>query len=77
MVLMEINDSVTKTNLSAEVLIALRKRLSSRLLGDYKPFPKMFYTRTKDLGYSFWTDNERYCIEDYIRYITVYFYVIL
>ena len=67
MVLLEINDTVTSTNLSAEILIALRKRLSIRLLGDYKPFPKMFYKRNVECGFTFWTDEERLCIEDYVR----------
>lgn len=67
MVVMELNETVTTTNVSAEILLALRKRLSSRLLGDYKPFPKLFYTRTRERGFTFWTDNQRYSIEDYIR----------
>lgn len=54
-------------DISAEILLAFRKRLASRLLGDYIPFPKMFYKRVKEFGYCFWTDQSDCTIEDYIR----------
>lgn len=68
MVLLDVSErDLTKSNWCAKVLLALRKRLSIRLLGQYKPFPKMFYTRTKDFGFTFWTNEQRCNIEEYIR----------
>lgn len=59
--------NITETD-SVNVLLALRKRFALRFLREYKPFPKLFYKRCKEYGYSFWT-NENDCttIEDYIR----------
>lgn len=67
---MELNETIATNpkNVSAEILLTLRKRMSSRLLGEYKPFPKIFYTRKMEHGFSFWTDNQRYNIKDYVRY---------
>lgn len=49
------------------ILLALRKRFALRFLGEYKPFPKLFYKRCKEHGYSFWTNENDCTIEDYIR----------
>lgn len=54
--------------ISVNVLLALRKRFATRFLGEYKAFPKLFYKRCKEHGYSFWTnENDHITIEEYIR----------
>lgn len=71
MALVEINDQHKNVDLdsgSVNILLALRKRLSLRFLGDYRAFPKLFYKRCKEHGYSFWTNENECTIEDYIRY---------
>ncbi|XP_055320369.1 uncharacterized protein LOC129577418 [Sitodiplosis mosellana] len=71
MALVEIN--VQSNNSAADsavnILLALRKRLSLRFLGEYKTFPKLFYKRCKEHGYSFWTNENECTIEDYIRFM--------
>lgn len=64
----EENKNVDIDNGAVNILLALRKRLSLRFLGEYKPFPKLFYKRCKEHGYSFWTNENECTIEDYIRY---------
>lgn len=50
------------------ILLALRKRFATRFRGEYKLFPKLFYKRRKEYGYSFWTnENDDITIEEYIR----------
>lgn len=70
MALVEIDEQRRNTdeNAPVSILLALRKRLSLRFLGEYKPFPKLFYRRCKEHGYSFWTNENDCSIEDYIRY---------
>lgn len=60
-------DSESADNGPVNVLLALRKRMALRFLGDYKPFPKLFWKRRKEHGYSFWTSENNCTIEDYIR----------
>lgn len=67
MALVEIDGEDNGTDSAANILLALRKRLSLRFLGEYKPFPKLFYKRCKEHGYSFWTNENECTIEDYIR----------
>lgn len=67
MALVEIGDKNIE-NGAADVLIALRKRMALRFLRGYKPFPKLFYKRCKEFGYSFWTNENDCTIEDYVRY---------
>ncbi|XP_049543862.1 O-acyltransferase WSD-like [Anopheles darlingi] len=57
------------TAISADILLTLRKRISSRLMRQYPPHPKMFWKRCVELGYYFWTDQSQLSIEDYIRYL--------
>lgn len=52
---------------STEILMSLRKRISERLLVDDMEFPKLFYKRCKEHGYSFWTDENDCNIEEFIR----------
>lgn len=66
MALVEIGAENTE-NGSVSVLLALRKRFALRFLGEYKPFPKLFYKRCKEYGYSFWTNENECTIEDHIR----------
>lgn len=66
MALVEIGAENTE-NGSVSVLLALRKRFALRFLGEYKPFPKLFYKRCKEYGYSFWTNENECSIEDHIR----------
>lgn len=68
MVLIEI-DPKNANDGPNNVLLTLRKRLSSRFLGEYKPFPKLFYRRCQEYGYSFWTNDLNCSIEDYIRLV--------
>lgn len=56
-------------NASANVLLALRKRMALRFMNEYQPFPKLFWKRRKEHGYSFWTSENNCSIEDYIRYV--------
>lgn len=70
MALMEIDEQCKPNeadDAAVRILLALRKRLALRLLGEYKPFPKLFYRRCKEHGYSFWTNDNECTIEDYIR----------
>lgn len=55
-------------NAPKNVLLTLRKRLASRFLGVYKPFPKLFYRLRQEHGYAFWTNDLDLTIEDYIRF---------
>lgn len=76
MALVEIDEKIKYADIdngSVNILLALRKRLSLRFLGDYKPFPKLFYKRRKEHGYSFWTNENDCTIEDYIRYVEIPF----
>ncbi|XP_050092935.1 O-acyltransferase WSD-like [Anopheles aquasalis] len=57
------------TAISAEILLTLRKRISSRLMRQYQPHSKMFWKRCVELGYYFWSDQSQLTIEDYIRYL--------
>ncbi|XP_058053823.1 uncharacterized protein LOC131205651 [Anopheles bellator] len=57
------------STISAEILLTLRKRISSRLMGYYQPHPKMFWKRNVELGYYFWSDQSQLTVEDYIRYL--------
>lgn len=60
----------TKENSTcAELLLVLRKRISSRLMGSYQAHPKMFWKRNLELGYYWWSDLSELSIEDYIRYL--------
>lgn len=71
MALVEIDEEDKNVDIESgavNILLALRKRLSLRFLGEYKPFPKLFYKRCKEHGYSFWTNENECTIEDYIRY---------
>lgn len=52
---------------SSDILACLRQRISERLLGDFKQFPKLFYKRCKEHGFAFWTDENDFDIELYIR----------
>lgn len=54
---------------SADVLLVLRKRISSRLMGAIRSHPKMFWLRKLELGYYYWSDLSDLTIEDYIRYL--------
>uniref|UniRef100_A0A182UQI8 O-acyltransferase WSD1 C-terminal domain-containing protein n=1 Tax=Anopheles merus TaxID=30066 RepID=A0A182UQI8_ANOME len=56
-------------SMSAEILLTLRKRISSRLMRNYRPHPKMFWKRNVELGYYFWSDQSELTVEDYIRYM--------
>lgn len=70
MALVEIDEQCKHSEMDngpVNILLALRKRLSLRFLNDYKPFPKLFYKRCKEHGYSFWTNENECTIEDYIR----------
>lgn len=54
---------------SAQILMALRKRLATRLLGKHQPHPKLFYRRGITGGFAFWykvKDSEIH-IEDFVR----------
>jgi hypothetical protein len=55
----------------SEILLSLRKRISSKLMRNTQPHPKMFYKRTQEMGYLFWTDLSELTIEDYIRYLEI------
>lgn len=72
MALVEINEPNNSTESAVNILLALRKRLSLRFLGEYKPFPKLFYKRCKEHGYSFWTNENECNIEDYIRWVLLW-----
>ncbi|XP_035892404.1 uncharacterized protein LOC118503342 [Anopheles stephensi] len=54
---------------SAGILLTLRKRISARLMRNYQPHPKMFWKRSVELGYYFWSDQSELTVEDYIRYM--------
>ncbi|XP_053681242.1 uncharacterized protein LOC128732105 [Anopheles nili] len=56
-------------SMSADILLTLRKRISSRLMRNYQPYPKMFWKRNVELGYYFWSDQSDLSMEDYIRYM--------
>lgn len=56
-------------SMSADILLTLRKRISSRLMRNYQPHPKMFWKRNVELGYYFWSDQSELTVEDYIRYL--------
>uniref|UniRef100_A0A182MYW2 O-acyltransferase WSD1 C-terminal domain-containing protein n=1 Tax=Anopheles dirus TaxID=7168 RepID=A0A182MYW2_9DIPT len=56
-------------SMSADILLTLRKRISSRLMRNYQPHPKMFWKRNVELGYYFWSDQSELTVEDYIRYM--------
>uniref|UniRef100_A0A182SGY1 Uncharacterized protein n=1 Tax=Anopheles maculatus TaxID=74869 RepID=A0A182SGY1_9DIPT len=56
-------------SMSAGILLTLRKRISSRLMRNCQPHPKMFWKRNVELGYYFWSDQSELTIEDYIRYM--------
>uniref|UniRef100_A0A6E8W687 WS_DGAT_C domain-containing protein n=1 Tax=Anopheles coluzzii TaxID=1518534 RepID=A0A6E8W687_ANOCL len=58
-----------ESSMSAEILLTLRKRISSRLMRNYRPHPKMFWKRNVELGYYFWSDQSELTVEDYIRYM--------
>lgn len=53
----------------AELLLVLRKRISSRLMRSRQAHPKMFWKRNLELGYYWWSDLSQLTIEDYIRYL--------
>lgn len=58
---------------SAQILMALRKRLATRLLGKHQPHPKLFYRRRISGGFAFWCKvfpSELY-IEDFIRLVDI------
>ncbi|XP_049298792.1 uncharacterized protein LOC125771784 [Anopheles funestus] len=57
------------STISAVILLTLRKRISSRLMRNYQPYPKMFWKRNVALGYYFWSDQSELTVEDYIRYM--------
>ncbi|XP_029731822.2 uncharacterized protein LOC109426047 [Aedes albopictus] len=60
----------TKENSTcAELLLVLRKRISSRLMRSHQAHPKMFWKRHLELGYYWWSDLSQLSIEDYIRYL--------
>lgn len=58
---------------SAQILMTLRKRLATRLLGKHQPHPKLFYRRGVKGGYAFWTRVYRseIFIEDYVRLVDI------
>lgn len=58
---------------SSQILMTLRKRLASRLLGKHIPHPKLFYRRGVSYGYAFWTKVYRseIFIEDYVRLVDI------
>ena len=56
---------------SRDILLSLRKRISGKLMRNTQPHPKMFYKRTEEMGYFFWTDLSDLTIEDYIRYLDI------
>ncbi|XP_050080319.1 uncharacterized protein LOC126567976 [Anopheles maculipalpis] len=56
-------------SMSAGILLTLRKRISSRLMRNHQPHPKMFWKRNVELGYYFWSDQSELTVEDYIRYM--------
>lgn len=58
-----------ETSTCAELLLVLRKRISSRLMRSYQAHPKMFWKRNLELGYYWWSDLSELTIEDYIRYL--------
>ncbi|EDS26375.1 conserved hypothetical protein [Culex quinquefasciatus] len=60
---------VLDSSTSAEMLLVLRKRISSRLMGAIRSHPKMFWLRKLELGYYYWSDLSDLTIEDYIRYL--------
>ncbi|XP_065090967.1 uncharacterized protein LOC135711917 [Ochlerotatus camptorhynchus] len=59
----------TRNSTCAELLLVLRKRISSRLMRSYQAHPKMFWKRNLELGYYWWSDLSELTIEDYIRYL--------
>lgn len=58
---------------SAQILIALRKRLASRLLGKHQPHPKLFYRRGIKGGFAFWFKvyPSEIFIEDFVRLVDI------
>lgn len=58
---------------SAQILIALRKRLASRLLGKHQPHPKLFYRRGIRGGFAFWFKvyPSEIFIEDFVRLVDI------
>ncbi|XP_053659029.1 uncharacterized protein LOC128708096 [Anopheles marshallii] len=70
-IMANVEESFTSTDssISAVILLTLRKRISSRLMRNYQPYPKMFWKRNVALGYYFWSDQSELTVEDYIRYM--------
>lgn len=62
-------DDGHESSTSAEMLLVLRKRISSRLMGAIRSHPKMFWLRKLELGYYYWSDLSDLTIEDYLEYI--------
>lgn len=60
-------------NSSAQILMALRKRLASRLLGKHQPHPKLFYRRGIAGGFAFWYKvyPSEIFIEDFVRLVDI------
>lgn len=60
-------------NSSAQILMALRKRLASRLLGKHQPHPKLFYRRGIKGGFAFWYKvySSEIFIEDFVRLVDI------
>lgn len=58
---------------SSQILMALRKRLASRLLGKRQAHPKLFYRRAIQGGYAFWTKvlPSEIFIEDFVRLVDI------
>lgn len=62
-------------NSPTEILYSLRRGIQERLLRDFKQFPKLFYKRCKEHGFAFWTDENEFNIEQYIRYSIAWHFI--
>lgn len=51
------------------VLMGLRKRFKTALLGTKKVFPKLFYRKMYKWGYYYWIDDEAASIDKYVGYL--------
>lgn len=58
---------------SVDILLAIRKRIASKLLNERHSFPKMFYRRVSKFGYTYWKKEvtEQLSVETHIRYVNI------
>ncbi|XP_055596534.1 uncharacterized protein LOC129746704 [Uranotaenia lowii] len=47
----------------------IRKVIAGKLMGDDRPYPRLFWKRRQTLGYCFWTNDCELKIEDYVRFM--------